>query len=81
MLNYYGISHEEIDYIIEDNELKHNYFLPGMKIPIRSKKDALNIKPDYILVLAWNFLDDIKLNNPDLVNSGCKFVTLRDLNW
>jgi len=31
--------------------------------------------------LAWNFLDDIKLNNPDLVNSGCKFVTLRDLNW
>ena len=81
VLNYYGISHEEIDYIIEDNELKHNYFLPGMKIPIRSKKDALNIKPDYILVLAWNFLDDIKLNNPDLVNSGCKFVTLRDLNW
>jgi len=81
VLNYYGISYEDIDYIIEDNELKHNHFLPGMKIPIRSKNDALKEIPDYILVLAWNFLDDIKLNNPDLVKSGCKFVTLRDLNW
>ena len=81
VLNYYGISHKEIDYIIEDNELKHNHFLPGMKIPIKSKKEVINNTPDYILVLAWNFLDDIKLNNPELVNSGCKFVTLRDLDW
>ncbi|QZP17291.1 NAD-dependent epimerase/dehydratase family protein [Methylophilales bacterium] len=81
VLNYYGISYKDIDYIIEDNELKHNHLLPGMKIPIKSKKDALKKLPDYILVLAWNFLDDIKLNNPDLVKSGCKFVTLRDLNW
>jgi SAM-dependent methyltransferase len=81
VLNYYGISNQHIDYIIEDNELKHNRFLPGMKIPIKSKTKALQNPPDYILVLAWNFLEDIKLNNPDLINAGCKVVTLKDLDW
>jgi len=81
VLNYYGINHESIDYIVEDNELKHNKFLPGMKIPIMSKTHALKNPPDYILVLAWNFLEDIKKNNADLVEKGCKFITLKDLNW
>ena len=81
VLNYYGINNESIDYIIEDNKLKHNRFLPGMKIPIMSKADAIKSPPDYILVLAWNFLEDIKKNNADLVEKGCKFITLKDLNW
>ena len=81
VLNYYGISNEHIDCIIEDNELKHGHFLPGMKIPIVSKESVMADLPEYILVLAWNFLDDIKKNNSDLVKAGCKFVTLRDLNW
>jgi nucleoside-diphosphate-sugar epimerase/SAM-dependent methyltransferase len=81
VLNYYGISNKHIDYIIEDNELKLNRFLPGMKIPIKAKAVSLKNPPDYILVLAWNFLEDIKLNNPELLDAGCKFVTLKDLNW
>ena len=52
-----------------------------MKIPIMSKTDAIKNPPDYILVLAWNFLEDIKKNNADLVEKGCKFITLKDLNW
>ena len=80
VLNYYGISNEYIDYIIEDNELKHNYLLPGMKIPIKGKIQAINNPPDYILVLAWNFFEDIKKNNEDLINAGCKFITLKELS-
>jgi len=80
ILNYYGISNEYIDYIIEDNELKHNYLLPGMKIPIKGKIQAINNPPDYILVLAWNFFEDIKKNNEDLINAGCKFITLKELS-
>ncbi|WP_435189583.1 NAD-dependent epimerase/dehydratase family protein [Pseudothioglobus sp. nBUS_23] len=81
VLNYYGIDNEIIDYIIEDNELKHNLFLPGMRIPIKSKSEALRNPPDFILVLAWNFLEDIKANNPELIQKGSKFITLKDLNW
>jgi nucleoside-diphosphate-sugar epimerase/SAM-dependent methyltransferase len=81
VLNYYGIDSEIIEYIIEDNELKHNLFLPGMRIPIKAKSEALKNPPDYILVLAWNFLENIKSSNPELLEAGCKFITLKDLNW
>ena len=79
VLNYYGISNEHIDFIIEDNKLKHNRLLPGMKIPIKGKEDAIKNPPDYILVLAWNFFEDIKANNKELIDAGCQFITLNDL--
>jgi len=73
-LNFFGIS-SEIEYIVEDNKLKHGKFLPGMKIPIRSKKN-IKEKPDYALVLAWNFIDEIKKNNSNLAH---KFVSIKEL--
>jgi nucleoside-diphosphate-sugar epimerase len=73
-LNFFGIS-EEIDFIIEDNKLKQGKFLPGMKIPIKSKK-SLKRKTDYLLVLAWNFFDEIKKSNENLAD---KFVSIKDL--
>jgi nucleoside-diphosphate-sugar epimerase/SAM-dependent methyltransferase len=79
VLNYYGISTDNIEYIIEDNELKHNLLLPGMRIPIKAKNGVLNNTPDYVLTLAWNFFDSIKENNNDLVEAGCEFITLKHL--
>jgi hypothetical protein len=76
-LNYYGV--EDIDYIIEDNSLKHNKILPGVKIPIYSK-DKLNEKlPDVIVVMAWNFIEEIKKNNQDLIDKGVKFISIKEL--
>jgi len=77
VLNYYGIDSESIDYIIEDNEMKHGHLLPGVRISIRGRNDILDNPPDNILVLAWNFFDYIKQNNQDLVDCGCKFITLK----
>ena len=73
-LNFFGIS-KEIECIVEDNKLKHGKYLPGMKIPIVSK-NKIKTKPNYALVLAWNFFDEIKKNNRDLAN---KFVSIKDL--
>ena len=73
-LNFFGISNE-IECIVEDNNLKHGKYLPGMKIPILSK-DKIKEKPDCALVLAWNFFDEIKKNNRDLAD---KFVSIKDL--
>ena len=73
-LNFFGIS-DEIDCIVEDNNLKHGKYLPGMKIPIVSK-DKIKIKPDCALVLAWNFFDEIKKKNSNLAH---KFVSIKDL--
>ena len=73
-LNFFGIS-SEIEFIAEDNRLKHNKFVPGVKIPIKNKshiKDKNNI----LLILAWNFYQDIKKNNSMLSNN---FVNIKDL--
>ena len=73
-LNFFGISNQ-IDFIIEDNKLKHNKFIPGVLIPIKNKK-TLKEKNIVILVLAWNFYNEIKKNNIDLSN---KFINIKDL--
>ncbi|HJO77218.1 MAG TPA: NAD-dependent epimerase/dehydratase family protein [Pelagibacteraceae bacterium] len=73
-LNFFGISNE-IDFIVEDNKLKQGKFLPGMKIPIKSRKNLKN-KPDCVLVLAWNFFEEIKKKNSNLT---CKFINIKDL--
>ena len=73
-LNFFGISNQ-IDFVIEDNKLKHNKFIPGVLIPIKDKKN-LREKNTLILVLAWNFFNEIKKNNSSLSN---KFVNIKEL--
>ena len=73
-LNYFGVT-KEIDYIIEDNSLKHGKFVPGVKIPIK-KKSQIKDKKNTIIVLAWNFFQDIKKNNSELSNN---FINIKDL--
>ena len=73
-LNFFGISNE-IECIVEDNKLKQGKLLPGVKIPIVSKSDIKD-KPDFALVLAWNFINEIKSKNVDLAH---KFISIKDL--
>ena len=73
-LNYYNIK-SEIDFIVEDNDLKHGKFLPGVKIPIVSK-DQIKENKSAILVLAWNFFDEIKKNNKNLLND---FINIKSI--
>ena len=75
-LNFFKIS-SEIDCIVEDNKFKHGKFLPGMNIPIVSRS-KIKAKPDYAIVLAWNFFDEIKKNNADLAQ---KFISIKDLEF
>ena len=73
-LNFFGITNE-IDFVVEDNKLKHNKYIPGVKIPIK-RKSEIKDKSNTIIVLAWNFFQDIKKNNPILSN---KFINIKDL--
>ncbi len=73
-LNFYGIS-DQIDFVVEDNSLKHNKFIPGVKIPIKSKKTIKN-NDNTMIVLAWNFFQDIKKNN---LNLSKNFINIKEL--
>ena len=63
-LNFFGIK-DQLDFIVEDNKLKHNKFIPGVKIEIKDKKIIKN-KDNILIVLAWNFFNEIKKNNFEL---------------
>jgi len=73
-LNFFGVS-SEIDFIVEDNELKHNKFIPGVNIPIKDKS-YIKDKNNTLVVLAWNFFKDIKNNNLKLSDN---FINIKDL--
>ena len=73
-LNFFGIS-KEINFIIEDNKLKHDKFIPGVKIPIKNKS-KIKDKNNTLIVLAWNFFEDIKKNN---INLSDNIINIKDL--
>ncbi len=73
-LNFFGIT-DEINYIVEDNKLKHNKFIPGVKIQIKNK-NQIKDKNNVLLVLAWNFYEDIKKNNLHLSDD---IINIKDL--
>ena len=73
-LNFFGIS-KEIDFVVEDNKLKHKKFIPGVNIPIKNKS-YIKDKNNTLVVLAWNFFKDIKKNNISLSNN---FINIKDL--
>ncbi len=76
ILNYFGLTDNEIEFTLDDNLLKHNKFIPGTGIQIKQVSD---IKPDdfnYVLVLAWNFFESIKKNNSKIFKNS-KFIKLK----
>jgi SAM-dependent methyltransferase len=59
LLNYCGIRTDFLDYTVDRNPYKHGKFLPGTHIPIYPPEHITQTRPDYVLVLPWNFKDEI----------------------
>lgn len=77
ILNYFGLSDNEIQFTLDDNSLKHNKIIPGTNIEIFKPSDLKTRKKiDYIIVLAWNFYDQIK-EKMQPVFPDTKFIKLK----
>ncbi len=74
LLNYCKIGTQYLDYLTEKSNLKIGTYSPGMHIPVVSDNRLLKDKPDYALLLAWNFADEIIKNNQEYVKQGGKFI-------
>ncbi len=74
LLNYFGIGPDRIDFLVDKNPLKHGLLSPGMKIPIRGVEAIEAEKPDVLLVLAWNFFDEIRSQQAGFERGGGKFL-------
>jgi SAM-dependent methyltransferase len=59
LMTHFKLGKELIDFIVDDNLLKQNLYSPLSHIPILSSDMIYKKKPDYLLILAWNFADPI----------------------
>ncbi|MDF0672722.1 MAG: class I SAM-dependent methyltransferase [Nitrospira sp.] len=59
LLNYCGIRQDFIDFTVDRNTYKQGKYLPGTRIPIFAPEKIRETKPDYVLILPWNFKDEI----------------------
>jgi SAM-dependent methyltransferase len=74
LLNYCGIDRHILDFVTEKSSLKIGRYTPGAHIPVVADSALMEHQPDYALLLAWNFADEIMKNLEAYRAAGGKFI-------
>lgn len=74
LLNFVGIGPDLIDFVVDRNPHKQGLLMPGVHIPIMPVEALLQEQPDYVLLLAWNFKDEIMQQQFEYADRGGKFI-------
>lgn len=74
LLNYCGIRTDFLDYTVDRNTYKQGKYLPGTHIPIFAPEKIRETRPDYVLILPWNFQEEIVKQNAFIREWGGRFV-------
>lgn len=74
LLNAVGIGPELVEFVVDRNEHKQGMHMPGVHLPIRDPSALLDEQPDYVLLLAWNFRDEIVAQQAEYRRRGGRFI-------
>ena len=74
MLNYCGVDHRTLDFVVDRSVIKQGFAMPGVQLPILAPEELLTREPDFVLVLTWNFIDEIVEQQADYVRRGGRFI-------
>ena len=74
LLNYCGIRTDFVDFTVDRNPYKQGKLLPGTHIPIHAPEKIDEMRPDYLLILPWNFKDEIMRQMARIREWGGRFV-------
>jgi hypothetical protein len=74
LLAYCGIGREDLTYIADRNVHKQGKFMPGARIEIVAPSRIESDPPDYLLILPWNFGDEIRSQQTDFSEAGGRFI-------
>ncbi len=74
LLNYFGIGKETLDFVVDRSTHKQGRFMPGVRVPIFAPSKLMDARPDFVLLLTWNFEREILEQQEAFRASGGKFI-------
>lgn len=74
MLNYVGLDEQSIDFCVDRNTHKQGKFMPGVAVEIFDPEIILDSMPDYLLILPWNFKEEIISQQSEYQARGGQFI-------
>ncbi len=74
LLNYCQLGKETLDYVVDDTHAKQGKLYPGNLLPIVNRDHLRTSPPDYLLLLAWNFVDEMVSNTTDYRAHGGRYI-------
>ena len=74
LLNYCGVGRELLDFVVDASPLKQGLAMPGVRLPILPTEELRRRQPDFALLLAWNFAEEIAAQQDAYLQAGGRFI-------
>ena len=74
IMSFCGIDKQHLSYVVDDAPAKHGFFTPGSHLSIKPWSATEQSRPDYLLLFAWSFADEVIAKRADYLAQGGKFI-------